>query len=177
MTYQLKTQALPLTVAFRTKQDASDSQVHLWTGKGLVNPFTQSHKSLPFFFFNFSIKCLHMTTEWSNKYPRLCKCLDVFSTQLCSESIRPLIMGLIVLPKSYPPRLQNVAAFRDRVFKEFLHKMKSLGCTLIQQDWRPQKRKIRTQTHTDRRPCEDPGRRQRLHTKEHSQKQPTLLTP
>ena len=58
-----------------------------------------------------------MTTEWSNKYPRLCKCLDVFSTQLCSESIRPLIMGLIVLPKSYPPRLQNVAAFRDRVFK------------------------------------------------------------
>ena len=78
-----------------------------------------------------------MTTEWSNKYLLLCKCLDVFSTQLCSEPVRPLIMGLIVHPKSYPPRLQNVAVFRDRVFKEFLLKMKSFGCTLIQQDSRP----------------------------------------
>lgn len=43
----------------------------------------------------------------------LYKCLDVFSTQLCPESTRPLIMGLIVLPKPYPPRLQNVAVFRD----------------------------------------------------------------
>ena len=87
-------------------------------------------------------------------------------------------MGLIVLPKPYPPRLQNVAVFRDRVFKEFLHKMKSLGCTLIQEDWCPYKRKIGTQTHTDRRPCEDTGRRQpSTHHGEQSQKEPALPTP
>ena len=51
MMYWLKSQALLLTVAFWTKQDARDSQLHLWTGKGVVNPFTQSDKSLPFFFF------------------------------------------------------------------------------------------------------------------------------
>ena len=92
MIYQFKSQALLLTVAFWTKQDASDSQVHLWTGKEVVNPLTQSHKSLPFFF-NFSIKCLHMTTEWSNKYPL---CANAWMCLILSSSLSPLGLSLWV---------------------------------------------------------------------------------
>ena len=70
-----------------------------------------------------------------------------------------------------------MTVFGDKAFKWVMKIRLGCGWALVQWDWCAVE-EIRAQTHTQRRPCEDTGKRQLSTSQgERPQKKPTLLTP
>lgn len=81
--------------------------------------------------------------------------------------------------KSSPPDPQNVTIWRKDLERSNEVNLKSLEWAQFQYDWCPYKKEIRTQSCTERRPCEDTERR-RLSSSQgerRPQEKRTLLTP